>query len=149
MLTYQQPYSWSRIQGRHKQKDCRAVLKMDVRLYMGAVLSSIEKTFCRIHPLFGLPEILRVTHMVARMIRPYPRPDQGKPEWTATGSCAKWRAQGALVSNRLKALCASSIRGSKDHITMRILHSGSKAQDKKVPETMVWRVFMCTWSLGL
>ena len=33
-------------------------------------------------------------------------------------------------------------RGPKDHINVRILHSGSKAQYKGIPEIMVSRILM-------
>ena len=39
-------------------------------------------------------------------------------------------------------------RSRKDHLNIRILHSGSKAQDKEIPETVVCRILMFKWSFG-
>ena len=41
----------------------------------------------------------------------------------------------------------NSIRGQKDHINIRISHSGSKAKDKRgIPETLFGRILMVMWS---
>ena len=38
--------------------------------------------------------------------------------------------------------------GPRDHINIRISHSGSKAQFKGIPETLFWRILMFIWSFG-
>ena len=39
-------------------------------------------------------------------------------------------------------------RGPKDHINMRVLHSGSKAKDQQIPETMICRILGIMWFFG-
>ena len=55
---------------------------------------------------------------------------------------------------RLRSVCQGvhgmephEARGPKDHINMRIPLPGSKAQDKGIPETMVCRSRVFTWSM--
>ena len=46
---------------------------------------------------------------------------------------------------------SENLRGTKDHLKIRILRSGSKAQgkeDSRNPETMVRRILMFMWSVG-
>ena len=38
--------------------------------------------------------------------------------------------------------------GPKDHLHIRILHSGANAQDKGIHETMVCRIRMLSWPIG-
>ena len=40
------------------------------------------------------------------------------------------------------------LRGPRDHINIRILHSGFKAQDKGIRETMVPRILTFMWSFA-
>ena len=43
-----------------------------------------------------------------------------------------------------------SYSGPKDHLSIRIPHPGSKAQDKGgIPETMVCRILLFMWSFGI
>ena len=42
----------------------------------------------------------------------------------------------------------AKIRGPKDQLNMRILHSGSKTQDTGIPETMVRRTLMLMCFFG-
>ena len=44
---------------------------------------------------------------------------------------------------------ASLLGGPKDHINIRISHSGSRAQDRGIPEIMVGRILMFMWSFGV
>ena len=46
------------------------------------------------------------------------------------------------------AMRVMKIRGQKDHMNIRILQSGFEAQDKGLPETMVCRILMLSWSVG-
>ena len=39
-------------------------------------------------------------------------------------------------------------RGPKDHINIRILHSGSKAQEREIPETMVSSILVLMCPFG-
>ena len=43
------------------------------------------------------------------------------------------------------AMRVPNIRGLKDHISIRMLHSGSKPKTRRIPETMVCRILVIMW----
>ena len=63
-----------------------------------------------------------------------------RPKTVSLTGCVSWQDK-AMDQIR-------NIRGPKDHISMRILSSCSKPQDKEIPEVMVGRMLMFMSSFG-
>ena len=58
--------------------------------------------------------------------------------WEATPPCEVWQLFSLVVASR----------SHTDHINLRILHSGSGAMTRWIPETMVCRILASMWSFG-
>ena len=54
----------------------------------------------------------------------------------------------AAKSSKVHQWADSLFRGTRDHVKRRILHLGSQAPERGIPEVMVCRILIFTWPFG-